>query len=143
MKAKRTVLALGVLVAVITLAGSPPVKAQLDPFVANHYLCYPITDLETPFDPRVVFLRDQFNAYQVNVLRPVDLCNPVSKNNGIIPEPDWHLVCYNFLLPVAPGPRRVQTQDQFGELKFQVQVPNRLCLPARKAELPVIGTGGG
>lgn len=144
MKAKRTALVvLGVLVAVVTLAGSTPVEAQLDPFVANHYLCYPITDLETPFEPRVVFLRDQFNTYQVNILRPVDLCNPVSKNNGIIPEPEHHLVCYHFLLPFVPAPHRVQTRDQFGELKFKVQAPNRLCLPADKAELPVIGTGGG
>lgn len=143
MKAKRTVLVLGVLVAVLTLAGPPAVRAQVDPFVANHYLCYPITELETPFDPRVVFLRDQFNTYQVNVVQPVDLCNPVSKNNGIIPEPEHHLVCYRFLLPFVPAVRRVRTVDQFGTLRLRVQAPNRLCLPAKKEVLPILTTGGG
>lgn len=143
MKAKRWTVALGILAVALTLVGTTPAQAQQDPFVANHYLCYPIMSLETPFEPRVVLLRDQFSQYQVNVLRPVELCNPVSKNNGHIPEPQWHLVCYEFLLFVGPGAHRVKTGDQFGDLIFKVQVPNRLCLPATKVELPMIGTGGG
>ena len=96
--------AAGALAALVLIPVSRSIAQGGGPFddVANHYSCYNITDHEgfVPTDARLV---DQFGLSVADVLEPVLLCNPVSKNQGEVPEPDWHLVCYDLLVDQDPG----------------------------------------
>jgi hypothetical protein len=38
---------------------------------------------------------DQFQGFSSLVAKPIRLCNPASKNNEPITDPDSHLVCYD------------------------------------------------
>jgi hypothetical protein len=116
------------------------VTAQAQTLTANpygvdpeHYQCYTIT--QTTFAPRSVTLRDQFGFRQVRVVRPVQLCTPVSKNNGLLADRVSHLVCYQTVNGLLAN-RRVETTNQFGKLQFTVQQANLLCVPSLKRVLP-------
>jgi len=143
---QRVGLILGVLLAVAAaaaflLADSESVEAQIVQVDGNHYKCYPIVELETPFDPVAVTLRDQFAETHAWVLRPVELCNPVFKNDEPVPDPDVHLVCYEISEPLQPR-HRVRTSNQFGDLRFVVKDAETLCVPSKKEEIPFdTGTG--
>lgn len=139
MKAKVLGVVLGVLavagaLALFLLPGSESAEAQV---VINgeHYKCYPIIQLETPFNPVLVTLRDQFAFTNAWVLRPIELCNPVDKNNEGWINPQRHLVCYEITEPLQPN-RRVKTSNQFGDLRFVVKDARKLCVPSTKQLLP-------
>ncbi|MGH7339483.1 MAG: DUF7450 family protein [Candidatus Rokuibacteriota bacterium] len=102
--------------------------------VANHYSCYNITDHQgfTPTDARML---DQFGLSVGDVLEPVLLCNPVSKDQGEVPEPDWHLVCYDLLVDQDPEPHDVSVDDQYDTETLSTLELELLCLPSSKTEL--------
>jgi hypothetical protein len=133
---KKIFAALGAL----SLALAFGVTAQAQTITANpygvdpeHYQCYSIT--QTTFAPRSVTLRDQFGFKQVRVVRPVLLCTPVSKNNGLLADRVSHLVCYQIANGLVAN-KRVETTNQFGKLQFTVQTANLLCVPSLKRVLP-------
>lgn len=132
--------ALGIAAAMFLLPGSDSAEAQVVLIDGEHYKCYPIIELETPFEPVHVKLKDQFVATEAWVLRPVELCNPVDKNGEGIVNPDVHLVCYEISEPLQPR-RRVRTSNQFGELRFVVKDADELCVPSKKELLPILSTG--
>lgn len=145
MKAKHlvglvVVLAAAGATALFLLPGSDSAEAQVVAVQGEHYKCYPIVDLETPFNPVGVTLRDQFASTNAFVLRPVELCNPVDKNGEGIIDPSVHLVCYEISEPLQPK-HRVRTNNQFGELRFTVKDARTLCVPSKKELLPIIVEG--
>ena len=128
--------AAGALAALVLIPVSRSIAQGGGPFddVANHYSCYNITDHEgfVPTDARLV---DQFGLSVADVLEPVLLCNPVSKNQGEVPEPDWHLVCYDLLVDQDPEAHEVSVDNQYDTQTLDTLELELLCLPSSKTEL--------
>ncbi|MEK7664017.1 MAG: hypothetical protein AAB340_01010 [Patescibacteria group bacterium] len=103
---------------------------------ANHYLCY---DIE-PYDVSTsVFVRDQFQRGNFEVIKALYLCNPVEKihNESVseIVDQNSHIMCYE-VIPHNQVNRNVTTRDQFG-LKSQNTIrTEEVCVPTIKTELP-------
>lgn len=97
----------------------------------DHFKCYRVKGdaINVP-----VGLKDQFQATQVSVLRPVYLCNPTIKNhNGALTDikyPQAHLVCYT----VTPKDfvKKVTTINQFRQENLKTSVADLLCAPSKK-----------
>jgi hypothetical protein len=126
----------------LALLAALPGMAQ-DPFgnAFNHYKCYNIY-YYTPFQPQPIKLRDQFGFTTGRAVVPRLLCNPVSKNDEPVPNPEVHLVCYEILEDNPLPPHGVETYDQWGKLQLKVDKAPYLCNPARKVELPWIDSVG-
>ena len=110
----------------------------------DHFKCYDVRAGE-PFRPFDVILRDQFEAQEVSVLRPVTLCNPAAKclktDQGVdctrVQSPDAHLVCYETRDERGSAQfeeREVIVSNQFGkEQRLNVwRRKNLLCVPSLK-----------
>lgn len=102
--------------------------------VANHYSCYNVTD-STGFTPIDARMNDQFGLHVGDLLEPVLLCNPTSKDNGPVPEPDWHLVCYRLLVDQDPVEHTVAVDDQYDTETLDTFELELLCAPSSKTEL--------
>ena len=126
----------------LALLAALPGMAQ-DPFgnAFNHYKCYDIY-YYSPFNPQPITLRDQFGYTKGWAVVPRLLCNPVSKNDEPVPNPEVHLVCYEIIEDVPLPPHRVVTYDQWGKLELKEEKARYLCNPARKSELPWIDSVG-
>jgi hypothetical protein len=103
----------------------------------DHYKCYQaIVKRGTPrFQRREVTLKDQFEEKDTKVMKPVTICNPVSKNGEEIIDPAAHLTCYQ--IKDASGeekfsPRDVVVNNQFGELTLTALKLESLCVPSSK-----------
>jgi hypothetical protein len=139
---KPTRLAIAVLAAagVAALLVMIPTRAQISGVgpldqVANHYKCYRITEWDnfTPVDHR---LTDQFATnHPADVLRPSLLCNPTRKDSGPMPQPTWHLVCYEILVDQDPVEHTVGVKNQYPNAELKTFEPELLCLPSLKDEL--------
>jgi hypothetical protein len=119
-----------------------PARKNSEAAVVNkhdHLRCY-----ETNRGPSAgisVLLRDQFGPFQANVLRPVELCVPSTKQvlkGTKVPRPPKqvfatdHFQCY----AIRPGgsfkSRRPLLRDQFGKRRVTIGAPFRLCVPVKK-----------
>jgi hypothetical protein len=103
----------------------------------DHFKCYAATSA-TGFASQTVTLDDQFlENKDASVVKPVNICNPVSKDGEPILHLDAHLVCYAIrdARPRFAG-TQVETVDQFGTQTLSVNQPEMLCLPATKTLLP-------
>ncbi len=108
----------------------PPVPQNV-----NHYLCY---DVE-PYDLGTgVFLTDQFQTRQFEVIRPRYLCNPAEKTHDgkvyKIADEKNHLMCYE-VIPHNPVNRPVIANDQFGIKSLKAVQTEEICLPTIKTLL--------
>jgi hypothetical protein len=111
----------------------------------NHFKCYRVTQARgSDFQETNVFVEDQFETKQTELMRPLLLCNPVNKNNEGVPDPSGHLTCYKIRdVPGQPAfvPRPVEFEDQF--TADEVPTTRRtdcsssrlLCVPSTKEEL--------
>jgi hypothetical protein len=102
----------------------------------DHYQCYKVRPLDR-FDSRDVRLRDQFGGVEARVGRPLQLCNPVSKNGGEVLNARDHLVCHA-IEPSRPfDPLKVWITNQFERRSVLEAVRReRLCLPSSKRVIP-------
>lgn len=131
-------LAAGGVGAALVLIPASRLRAQggVGPFddVANHYACYDIIDHEgfTPTDARML---DQFGLHAGDLLEPVLLCNPISKDNGPVPEPDWHLVCYDLLVDQDPVQHDLSVDNQYDTQTLSSFELELICVPSSKTEL--------
>jgi hypothetical protein len=120
-----------------TESGNLP-PAPEAPTDLDHYACYRVNG--PAVNPPAASLRDQFGPHQVEMIRPVELCNPVEKRiparNEVTPivNPDDHLVCYE-LVPQTVS-RLPLARNQFGQGIVRIEALNRLCLPTFKTEIP-------
>lgn len=132
---KRTIAALCALSFAVAFGVTAEAQTNLNPVGIDpeHYQCYSIT--QTPFQQRLVTLRDQFGVRRVNVIRPVLLCTPVSKNGALLADKESHLVCYQIQNGQTAN-KRVETTNQFGKHQFTVLTANLLCVPSLKRVLP-------
>jgi cysteine-rich repeat protein len=122
--------------------------------VENHFLCYGLESYGE-FEPREVTVADQFKGTRpFSVLRPIALCNPVTKEHRYPdgdfgrPEPpvkpENHLLCYGGGVKTRERFRtiRFETRNQFG---FDIWEASRdagvLCVPSEKKKTPVCGDG--
>jgi hypothetical protein len=100
----------------------------------NHFECYTAnTKAGTPaFQKRNVTLVDQYKSITAKVDGPRQLCNPVNKSGGGIPNPSNHLVCYELkdIKPGAFAARDAQTSNQFGSETLTVIKEKLLCVPS-------------
>jgi hypothetical protein len=103
-----------------------------DPAGVNpaHYQCYRVSEA-APFKPVGVKLKDQFNASDAKILKPVMLCAPTSKNGAAVKDPKTHLVCYEEEGGKAAD-KLVSVTNQFGTEKLTVGGPTMLCVPSLK-----------
>ena len=107
----------------------------------DHFKCYEINS-QSGFQPVDITLRDQFEAQQVRVMRPVSLCNPVRKgvegDYGPLINTDSHLVCYETRdIPSSPpfSHQSVSITNQFQQANMSVSArQNLLCVPSLKRE---------
>jgi hypothetical protein len=129
MTRKALAAALGA-VAVVVLAGSAQAQQNPPGIDPEHYQCYPVTQVTPPFQARSVRLKDQFGSKTVRVVGVVSVCNPVSKNNGLLADTKSHLVCYR-ITATLPG-RPVEVANQFGVSQLLLGNANMLCLPSLK-----------
>ncbi|MFN8543791.1 MAG: hypothetical protein U0807_06255 [Candidatus Binatia bacterium] len=111
----------------------PSKKDQLpEPVAADHFKCY--AGKFPKFTPRDVTLVDQFLTDETRVLKPVLLCNPVSKNGEGINDRLNHLKCYKI------KPRQVRKTvtvvNQFVPEGMTVAIKRSelLCVPSTKVE---------
>ena len=104
---------------------------------ANHYLCY---DLEPYEMAKGVFLKDQFQNRQFEVVRARYLCNPAEKiHNGKVSkiiDDNNHLTCYE-VIPHNPVNLPVLTHDQFGVKSLKAVRTEEICVPTIKTLLPL------
>ena len=117
----------------------------------DHFKCYDVRPEES-FIPFRVTLVDQFEREPILVLRPVTLCNPVTKcvdddhNSATPPDctqvlnPDDHMVCYE-TRDDSGNPtfdrREVIVSNQFGgEQRLTVlRRTNLMCVPSLKSHV--------
>jgi hypothetical protein len=97
--------------------------------LTDHFKCYDVR--RRPFRQRTVTLGDQFRFISARVLRPLQLCNPVQKNQERIENTAAHLKCY--AIRAEPfDPRSVVVRNQFGDQVLAVGRPETLCVPSTK-----------
>ena len=130
-------LALGLLLFVAPAGADEPARGvEVDNFADlfnNHFKCYSVlSDWAEQFD---VSLLDQFKESHGTTFRPLFLCNPVSKNGGEVPNPEYHLVCFELRQESDPVLPTVQTFNQFGDQKLEPIEAKMLCLPSKKIHL--------
>jgi hypothetical protein len=80
-------------------------------------------------------VRDQFGRAKTRVLKPVELCAPVSKNGGRVLHRVRHLVCYAIKRPGKFKPRKKRVHNQFGHAVVKAVKPGRFCVPSIKRKL--------
>jgi hypothetical protein len=98
----------------------------------DHYQCYAVRPVGK-VRVRKVRLRDQFGAARGRLLRPVQLCNPVSKNGGEIRNKRDHLVCGRLAPAKRFDPRKVFVTNQFErDSTLEAVARQTLCLPSLK-----------
>lgn len=121
-------------------------QAQHGIYVAQprleHFKCY--TDrAQKKFKQRSVLLTDQFGAKKTKVLRPLELCNPVKKNNEALVNKRAHLNCYA-IKDEAPkvDKKHVLVRNQFGPQELTTVKELSLCQPASKLLLTRNKRGG-
>lgn len=107
----------------------PPAFVPSD--LLDHFKCYRVTSANK-FARRKVQLKDQFHRESPNVLKPVQLCAPVQKNNFPVRHPVRHLVCYQIKGKKRFRPRVVRVRNQFGLETLAAVKPRRLCVPSVK-----------
>jgi hypothetical protein len=95
----------------------------------DHFKCYAASG--HPLQPRRMVVLDQFGKRVIVVERPVELCNPVSKNHGRILHPRAHLVCYAARPQTFVG-RTVTVRNQFGRERLGVGAFSTYCVPSHK-----------
>jgi cysteine-rich repeat protein len=129
-------------------------NGHLPEHVENHFLCYGLSSHEG-FSPLEVTVADQFKGTRpFSVLRPIALCNPVTKehvySDGQIGKaqtpvnPENHLLCYGGGVKTRERFRSVffETYNQFGLYFWQAsRDAGVLCAPSEKREIPVCGDG--
>lgn len=107
---------------------------------ANHYLCY---DIKPYAVSAHVWLRDQFQAKQFDVIRARYLCNPAEKVHqervSPIVDPEDHFMCYE-VIPHNAVKRRVVTHDQFGIKSIKTVRTEEICVPTKKTLMPTTCT---
>jgi hypothetical protein len=117
--------------AAVAIHGVRPASPQLD-----HFKCY--ESRSTAFTRRTVDLTDQFGSHAARVLRPIELCNPASKNGGRVANQRAHLECFA-ISRKGTNPsfstQRVLVRNQFGSDAFSVTRPHSLCLPSSKSSV--------
>lgn len=101
-----------------------------EPQELDHYQCY--TGKFPKNSQRQVNLVDQFKTETTRATRALLLCNPVSKDGGVVRNPLEHLVCYH----IAPQRERrtVTFANQFGQGEARVRSSAMLCVPSSKTE---------
>ena len=108
-----------------SLVAAPPAPAG----TVNHYKCYALA--QARFRREGLKVDDQFGTTIVTLKRPARLCVAADKNAEGVPEPDFHLLCYQARKTsgVFTGPA-VFTTDQFGSARHQVFGARELCVPS-------------
>ena len=110
-----------------------------DPFDADHFKCYSVevTEGTEEFEEISVSVWDQFDqATILDVRKPRRLCNPVSKDDGEIGNPDNHLLCYKVTLATGElkfeKVKGIHVNNQFGPLQLDAIKEKELCVPSEK-----------
>lgn len=128
-------IALTCLIAVTLVVG--PAVAQPGPFDGkfNHYQCYDTVDWGK-LPEGTYKVKDQFRRNEVEIVRPLFLCNPVDKNGEGVPAPDVHLLCYE-TRPADPDPETyvAAVGNQVEDNRYYVRNPHILCVPSKKEHL--------
>jgi hypothetical protein len=102
----------------------------------DHFKCYKVSDRKLPpFVPTTKPLTDQFESKSTLIRKPVNLCNPVDKNNEGIYDPTAHLTCYK-IKDASGQPKfagvNVQVTNQFGTLRLRARKAALFCDPSEK-----------
>lgn len=108
-------------------------RQPLPTFQTDHFKCYKVK-AQAKFTSRKVQLKDQFHIENVNVAKPLRLCNPVQKNSTPIQHPVRHLVCYQIkdVRKRRFRQRIVLVRNQFGTEIVRATKPRTLCVPSLK-----------
>src|SRR6185369_5090267 len=110
----------------------------------DHFTCYKVKRSHgaAKFVPRTVTVVDQFESITENVIKPVRLCAPASKNNedpSAPLHPD-HLLCYKSKSATQFGDVEVTIQNQFGPDQLRLIHRRELCVPSLKNPAPTTTT---
>jgi hypothetical protein len=112
------------------------------PTTLDHFRCYRARRLRNaPAAPHPqVTLADQFETKTTDVLQPILVCNPTSKNGETVHDPQCHLTCYRILdsqgqTPFTP--KDAMIEDQFADLDVHAirgtcRRVSLLCVPSLK-----------
>jgi len=89
--------------------------------VLGHFLGYKIKEKgNNPFEPRIVFLKDQFKRGDYNVIEPKELYNPVFKNGEENFDLVTHLKGYLIEGPLKKV-KNIKIENQFGEIFVDIK----------------------
>ena len=113
-----------------SLVGPP---APPDPQLPGHqhYKCYRVRVVGTPFTPVTAGAADQFGTRALAIRKPVSLCNPASKNGSAVQDPNRHLLCYA-VRPAVEGASLVYVNNQFGPHTMKLNREGSFCVPSLK-----------
>jgi hypothetical protein len=78
----------------------------------QHYKCYKVKKVTTPFPPTVSLLDSIGGAQVAEVKKAFLYCNPVSKNGSLISDPAGEAIGYKIKADKQEAP--VSTTNQFG-----------------------------
>jgi hypothetical protein len=107
-----------------SLVSAPPAPAG----TINHYKCYALA--QSKFRRDGLKVDDQFGTTTVTIKRPSRLCVAADKNAEGIPQPEFHLLCYQARKTAGSRTRpTVFTTDQFGSAEHTVFGARELCVP--------------
>jgi hypothetical protein len=114
------------------------IVTKCPPARPEHFTCYKVYQ-SSQFRKRAITLVDQFtppgSVLDARVIRPVEICAPVNKNNEGVKNAVHHLVCYEVITNKAIT-KVISVKNQFGEQKLGVKGRvQRLCVPSFKKVL--------
>jgi len=110
-----------------SLTSPPP---PLGPTTLDHFQCYK-THGRTRLDN--IKVEDEFGTIHVDIKRPSRLCEAVSKNGEVVPQPNAHLMCYDVRLNAGSSLIRVAdvfVDNQFGPQTMRRYRTRELCVPS-------------
>src|SRR5262249_23470954 len=111
-----------------SISSMPP---PLGPTTLDHFQCYKTHGGRTRINH--IKVEDDFGTIFVDIKRPVRLCEAVSKNGEVVPQPNAHLMCYDVRLSAGSTfarPGDVFVNNQFGASTVQTFRTHELCVPS-------------
>lgn len=119
-----------------TISKLPPNYPEKEPKAAraiNHFKCYVVVSKRFSI---TATLSDQFESRRDKILRPVRLCNPVSKNGEGFQDTSRHLVCYAIDKKKQGFEKTaIGIHNQFGDETVDATARETLCVPSTKKHL--------
>ena len=119
---------------------SAPPPPSLPPHNVDHFKCYKAKRTSGGFATLVTTIADTFESKVTNVLKPVEVCSPVSVDGSALVNPAIHLTCYMIKDARTPAQAKfvatnVYSQNEYGAGQRTALKAQELCVPSTLTDL--------